>query len=418
MSPQRTDTSHPTHHRQGGRPERARRVRLLVVLAGLSAASPLATDMYVPGLPQMAQSLNADTSSAQISLTGFLIGIIVGQLVLGPLSDAVGRRPVLLWGTALFAVFSVVCGVAPTVVVLDIARVGQGIAGAAGIVVARAVVTDLFDDTASARAYSVLASITAIGPILAPLLGGALLAVASWRSVFFLLAAIGVLLVIGVLRWVPESRPRHVRTAAGAADTFRAMGRLATRRTVLAPVLALTFGGAAIFVYIAGTSFVFQDVYRLTPAVSSLVYGVNALGNMAGSLTYGGLAKRWRAETLLRTGVLVSLVGPVALVVAQLSTGGGLVTTWICLFVSVTAFGVFFPAVTTVAQSRGRAAPGATSALLGGGQFAFGAAAAPLVGLFGTQSPLPMAVIMAGCLALATAATVASGSASASSSSS
>ncbi|MFE1172297.1 multidrug effflux MFS transporter [Streptomyces sp. NPDC058773] len=379
-----------------------------MVLAGLSAVSPLATDMYVPGLPEMARSLQADVAGAQVSLTGFLIGIIVGQLALGPLSDSVGRRPVLLTGTSLFVMFSLVCSIAPSILILDVARVGQGLAGAAGIVVARATVTDLYDDARSARAFSVLASVSALGPVLAPLLGGGLLAVASWRVVFVVLAVAGALLVIGVLCWVPESLPREARASRSVRDTARSMGRLCARRTVLAPVLALTFGGASIFVYIAGTSFIFQDVYGLGPAVSSMVYGVNALGNMAGSLAYGRLARRWRPEALQRSAIAVALAGALVLTLSQIMAGAGLLLTWLCLFVSVTAFGVFFPAVTTLAQSRGRHAPGATSALLGGGQFAFGAAAAPLVGLFGTHSPLPMAVIMAACLALATAAALAS----------
>lgn len=152
-----------------------RRIRLLVVLSGLSAASPPATDMYVGALPDPARSLATDASGAQMSLTFFLVGIIVGQFVLGPLSDAVGRRPVLVSGTVLFAAFSAVCAVAPTVDVLNAARVGQGITGAAGIVVSRAVVADLFDDGELGAVFSRLGAIGAMAPVLAPLAGGVLL---------------------------------------------------------------------------------------------------------------------------------------------------------------------------------------------------------------------------------------------------
>ncbi|WP_055488697.1 Bcr/CflA family efflux MFS transporter [Streptomyces sp. WMMB 322] len=282
-------------------------MRLLVVLAGLSAASPLATDMYVPALPEVARSLQTDSAGAQVSLTGFLIGIIVGQFVLGPLSDAVGRRPVVLGGTLLFAVFSVLCGLAPTAVVLDAARVGQGIAGAAGIVVARAVMTDVFSGMQLAKKIAALGAITALGPVAAPVFGGAVLAVTSWRVVFFLLALAGLALLVGVLRWVPESLPRHDRTSGGMAGGLRAVGRVAKRRSVLAPVLSLAFGSAAVFACIAGTSFVFQDIYHQTPGVSSLVYGLNAVGNMAGSLACGRLVSRWRAETLQTASGAVAL---------------------------------------------------------------------------------------------------------------
>ncbi|MFG3258628.1 Bcr/CflA family efflux MFS transporter [Streptomyces sp. NPDC048172] len=409
MRPLRPDargTAHPPRAEKGAPRSRG---RLLLVLAGLSGASPLATDMYVPGLPDVARSLGTDASGAQTSLTAFLAGIIAGQLLLGPLSDAVGRRPVLLWGTALFTLFSLACAAAPTLAVFDAARVGQGAAGAAGIVVSRAVVTDLFDDRELAPVFSRLGAITAAAPVLAPLAGGALLLLLPWRSAFAALALVGLLLTAGVARWIPESHPPRARLGGGLSGSLRAIGRVAADRAVLAPVLTLAFGGAAVFAYIAGTTFVFQDIHHLSPAVSSLVYGVNALGNMTGSLAYGRLARRRSTETLLVASSAMALTGPVLLLLVQAvtGTGTGMLLTWLCLLLAVTAFGVFFPAVVTLAQRRGRAAPGATSALLGGGQFLLGAAASPLVGLFGTHSPAPMATVMAISLLLATLAALA-----------
>ncbi|MEV5887190.1 Bcr/CflA family efflux MFS transporter [Streptomyces sp. NPDC052020] len=391
---------------RGPRTAAARRARLLLVLAGLSAASPLATDMYVPALPDLARSLGTDAAGAQMSLTGFLAGIIIGQLLLGPLSDATGRRPVLIAGSLLFAAFSAACALAPTVEVLNAARVGQGITGAAGIVVSRAVVADLFDDRELPSVFSRLGAITATAPVLAPLLGGALLLVVSWRYVFAALAVTGLFLALGVLRWIPESHPPQARLTGGLSSSLRAIGRVAGRRAVIMPALALAFGGAAVFAYIAGTTFVFQDIYRLSPSLASLVYGVNAIGNMTGSLAYGRLAGRSSPETLLIASGTVATAGTAALLLIQTTTGSTMLLTWLCLLTAITAFGVFFPAVITIAQSRGRAAPGATSALLGGGQFLLGAAASPLVGQFGTQSPTPMATVMTSCLAAATLAAI------------
>ncbi|WP_280397244.1 Bcr/CflA family efflux MFS transporter [Nocardia carnea] len=385
----------------------ARRGRLLAVLAGLSGAAPLATDMYVPALPELARSLGTDTAGAQMSLTGFLAGIIVGQLVLGPFSDASGRRPVLFSGAVGFAVLSVACALAPTAAILDIARFGQGVAGAAGIVVARAVVTDMFDDHDIAGVYSRLGAITAAAPVVAPMAGGVLLLVLPWRGVFLVLAGIGVLLAAGVWWWIPESLPASARRPAGVMAGLRSIGGMATRSAVLAPVLALSFGGAAVFAYIAGTTFVFQDVYGLSPAAASLVYGVNAVGNMIGSLAYGRLARQQPPEVLLCASAAVALTGPTLLLAISATADPPMIVTWLCLLTSLTAFGVFFPAVVTIAQARGRSAPGATSALLGGGQFLLGAAASPAVGLFGETSPTPTAAVMAAALVSALLAAVA-----------
>lgn len=397
----------PVRSLKGPTPRHGRDVRLILILAGLSAASPLATDMYVAGLPEMARSLGTDAAAVQVSLTAFLAGVIVGQLVWGPLSDAVGRRPVLLWGTSLFAALSCLCALAPNIEVLNAARAGQGLAGAAGIVVARAVVTDLYEGVQLARTFSALGAITALGPILAPLLGGLLLSFAPWRSVFVLLTTIGLALTIGMLRWVPESLQPAARTPGGLAASLRSVGQVALQRDVAACVVTVAFGGAAVFAYIAGTSFIFQGVYHLTPASSSFVYGVNAVGNMGGSLAFGWLATRWSAESLLVAGGTAALAGSLALLITHATAGTGVPVTWSCLFVSVSAFGIFFPAVTTVAQERGRHAPGATSALLGSGQFTVGAIASPAVGLFGTHSPAPMAAVMATSLVLAVLASLA-----------
>ncbi|MFI8834997.1 multidrug effflux MFS transporter [Streptomyces afghaniensis] len=384
-----------------------KRLRLLLVLAGLSGVSPLATDMYVPALPDLARSLATDASGAQLSLTSFLVGIIAGQLALGPLSDAVGRRPVLIGGSVLFAGFSVVCALAPTVAVLNSARVGQGVAGAAGIVVSRAVVTDLFDDRELPSVFSRLGAIGAMAPVLAPLAGGALLLLVPWRYVFAVLALMGVLLAVGVWRWIPESHPPDARLTGGLATSLRAIGRVAAQPAVLAPVLALACGGAAVFAYIAGTTFVFQDIYHLSPALSSLVYGVNAIGNMSGSLAYGRLARHRSPEALLIISGILATASTAGLLLIQATTGSSMPLTWLCLLITLSAFGLFFPAVITIAQSRGRTAPGATSALLGGGQFLLGAAASPLVGVFGAHSPAPMAAVMAICLTLGTLAAIA-----------
>lgn len=382
-----------------------RRVGLLVlVLAALTAIAPLATDMYVPGFPGVARSLGATDSAVQLSLTAFLVGLAVGQLLLGPVSDNLGRRRVLLTGSTLFVGFSLVCAVAPNVEVLNLARLLEGISGAAGMVVARAVITDWFDGADAARQFSLLAALTSVAPVVAPVLGGAVLGVASWRVVFAVLAGFGVLLVVGVLGWVPESLPPHRRHSGGVSATFAAMGGLLGRRPLVGYVLTLSLVSAALFAYISGSPFVFQGIYGLSPTSYSLVFGVNALGIMASGIAFGRLARRVRVNTLLIFGVALTVVAATVLVVLLMTTGASFVATWVCLFLLVLGVGHTFPATMTIAQAVGKDVPGTTSALLGGGQFVLGALAAPLVGAFGNTSVTPMALLLlvsSGCAALA-----------------
>ncbi|GAA3115928.1 multidrug effflux MFS transporter [Streptosporangium carneum] len=376
--------------------------RLIFVLAALTAVAPLATDMYVPGFPDLARSLGTTDSSVQLSMTAFLVGLAVGQVLLGPISDATGRRRVLLAGAALFTVFSIACAVAPDVNVLNVARLLEGVAGAAGMVVSRAVLTDWFHGTPEApRRFAALSAIVSVAPVAAPVIGGLILGVASWRVVFLVLAGFGVLLVVGVLVWVPESLPVSRRRSGGLASTFRAMAGLVGRRALVGYILASSFAGAGLFTYIAGSTFVFQEVYGVSPTQYSFVFAVNALGLLASSVLFGRLSARFRVNTLLVGGLAVATVATLVLLVLVVTTGGGFVVTWVCLLLTVTGLGIILPATMTIAQSLGHDAPGAASGLLGGVQFVLGAAASPLAGLFGTASPTPMVGIMLVSFALA-----------------
>lgn len=367
---------------------------LIAVLAALTAVAPFATDMYVPGLPALADSLTASEPSVQLSMTVFLIGLAIGQVLIGPVSDSLGRRRILLAGAAAFAVLSAGCAVAPTIELFNAARFLQGFAGAAGLVVARAVITDHFPGPEAARHFSTLAVITFLAPVLAPVLGGAILAVAQWRIVFVLLAVFGALLVIGVLVRVPESLPSERRRRGGVAATLRAMADLLSRRALVGYVLTLALGSAALFTYIVGSTFVFQDVYGVSPTGYSLIFATNAMGMLAAGLAFGRLAGRIRLNALLGTGIALAIGASGALAVALATVGAGLAAVWIALFLVSAGTGLALPAATTIAQTLGSDSPGSTSALVGGGQFLCGAAAAPLVGIFGTASALPMSLLI------------------------
>ncbi|MFJ4616924.1 multidrug effflux MFS transporter [Streptomyces sp. NPDC088812] len=379
-------------------------VALVAVLGALTAVAPLATDMYVPGFPAMGEALGTSSSAVQLTMTAFLAGLVVGQLLIGPLSDGLGRRRLLLSGAAGFVLFSVVCAVAPDVTVLTGARFLQGVAGAAGMVLARAVLTDRFHGAELPRYFAVLSQVMGVAPVAAPVLGGVVLGLSTWRAVFAVLAVLGALLLFAVVRAVPESLPPERRHGGGFTSTFRAMGALLGRRSFMGYVLVIAFVSAALFAYISGSSFVFESLHGVSATTYSLIFATNAVGMLLSGAVFSRLAGRLRLNTLLSAGVGVCLLGALAQVLLVVTVGETLAGTWITLFVTAAGIGLVFPAGMSIGQAVGRSAPGAASALLGGLQFLFGALASPLVGLFGEHSSLPMALVMLIAVAAAAAA--------------
>ncbi|MFF1920443.1 multidrug effflux MFS transporter [Streptomyces sp. NPDC058221] len=394
--------SHPGSRPRSGPPASPKQLSALVaVLGALTAVAPLATDMYVPGFPSMGAALHASGSAVQLTLTAFLVGMVVGQLLIGPMSDGWGRRRLLLAGTGGFVLFSLLCAVAPNVELLTAGRFLQGFAGAAGMVLARAVITDCFRGADVPRYFALLSQILGIAPIAAPVVGGLVLSLSTWRAVFVVLAVLGGLLLFAVLRKVPETLPPERRHSGGLTGTFRTMGTLLTHRAFMGYVLVLGFTSAALFAYISGSSFVFQNVHGVSPTVYSLIFASNAVGMLIGGFTFARLAARVRLNTLLISGLAISGAGAVALLVIPALAGQSLAVSWICLFVTMSGIALIFPATMSIGQHLGGSAPGAASALIGGLQFLFGAVASPLVGLFGEDTATPMAVIMLIGLALA-----------------
>ncbi|MFC8517206.1 multidrug effflux MFS transporter [Streptomyces sp. NPDC057257] len=407
-SPSRSTASHPTDTDTvpAGPPRPA--VALIAVLGALTAVAPLATDMYVPGFPAMGEALGASSSAVQLTMTAFLAGLVVGQLLIGPLSDGLGRRRLLIGGVTGFAVFSLACAFAPNIGLLTGARFLQGVAGAAGMVLARAVLTDRFHGPRLPRYFAVLSQVMGVAPIAAPVLGGAILSVSTWRAVFAVLTVLGVLLLPAVVRAVPESLPPERRHGGGVAGTFRAMGGLLARRAFMGYVLALALAAAALFTYISGSSFVFENLHGVSSTTYSLIFATNAVGMLIAGATFSRLVGRGtRLNTLLTAGIALAGLGALAQVLLVLTVGETLAGTWATLFVTVGAIGLVFPAAMSIGQTLGRSAPGAASALLGGFQFLLGALASPLVGLFGEASSLPMALIMLIAVAAAGVALVA-----------
>ncbi|MGO1052652.1 multidrug effflux MFS transporter [Crossiella sp. CA198] len=376
---------------------RAATAFLAVLLGGCTAFGPLTIDMYLPAFPRIAADLGGTASQVQLTLTACLIGLALGQLVIGPLSDILGRRRPLLGGLAVYALTSVACVFADHIGLFVGLRFLQGVAGAAGIVIARAIVRDLYSGAAAARFYSNLMLISGLAPILAPILGGQLLRIADWHGVFVVLAAFSVVLFLAGLLGLRETLPVERRQGGGLTQTFRSIGTLLRDRAFVGYVLTSGLSMAAMFAYISGSPFVIQELYGASPQIYSLIFGVNAIGVVAVAQVNGRLAHRVHSRTLLGIGVqAVSLAGLALLAVALL--GGvelGLIGFLIPLFLMIASIGLILPTTATLAMADHPEAAGAASALLGSVQFVIGGLTAPLVGLAGQGSAVPMAAAMA-----------------------
>ncbi|MGW2487538.1 multidrug effflux MFS transporter [Streptomyces sp. NPDC001606] len=389
-------------------PAAARRTGLLVtfVLGGLTATPPLAMDMYLPALPEVTRSLHAPAATVQLTLTACLLGMALGQLVVGPMSDRWGRRRPLLTGLAVYLLATALCALAPNVETLVAFRLAQGLAGAAGIVIARAVVRDLYDGVAMARFFSTLMLISGAAPIVAPLVGGQILRVTDWRGVFVVLTVVGAALAALVWLRLPETLPPADRHDGGVPEALRAMRGLLTDLPFTGYMLAGGFAFAALFAYISASPFVIQEIYGASPQTFSLLFGLNSVGLVvAGQINGKVLVGRVRLDKVLATGLAVIVLAATALLLMSTGVLGtpGLAPVAAALFVLMSAMGITLPNAQSLALLRTRRAAGSASALLGTSSFLVGAVASPLVGVAGERTAVPMAVVQ---LTAALAATV------------
>ncbi|MDT3726177.1 multidrug effflux MFS transporter [Streptomyces sp. DSM 41972] len=386
----------------------ARRAGLLVtfILGGLTAVTPLAMDMYLPALPEVTRSLNAPAATVQLTLTACLAGMALGQLVVGPMSDRWGRRRPLLVGLVIYVVATALCAFAPTVELLVACRLAQGLAGAAGIVIARAVARDLYDGVALARFFSTLMLISGMAPILAPLIGGQVLRFTDWRGVFVVLTVLGVLLTALVWTKLPETLAPADRHGGNVREAFAPMRRLLADRVFAGYMLAGGFAFASLFSYVAASPFVMQEIYGASPQTFSLLFGLNSIGLMImGQVNGKILVGRVRLDKALGAGLAVVVAAATALLLMSLGVFGetGLVPVAVALFVLMSSMGVVMPNTQTLPLMRARHAAGSASALLGTTSFLVGAIASPLVGVAGEDTAVPMAVVQLASALVATA---------------
>ncbi|CAI0741659.1 MAG TPA: MFS transporter [Serratia grimesii] len=370
-----------------------------LVLGLLASLGPLCIDLYLPALPEMAGELNTSTSTAQLSLTAGLLGLGVGQLIFGPYSDKLGRMRPLLLSLALLLVASLWCALAPNIDQLLIARLLQGLAGAGGAVISRAIARDLYSGHELTRFFALLMLVNGLAPIIAPVLGGAMLQFMDWRGIFGVLAAIAVLLFTLASLKLHESLPAERRSKGGILAMLQSLGGLLTQRQFMGLCLTQGFVMAGMFAYIGASPFVLQQIYGLSPQMFSLCFAVNGVGLIISAQVASRLSIHFGERKVLKGGLTLAAVSSLLLLLAAaLHAPLGLLM--VPLFFSVAVIGIVGPTASSLAmQSQGDKA-GSASALIGVSMFALGACSVPLTGLGGTSS-VSMALTIVGCYAIA-----------------
>lgn len=365
---------------------------VIVVLTTLSAIGPLATDMYIPAFPEVIDSLGTTAARVQLTITAFFVGTATGQIVAGPASDRLGRRVPLIIGILLCLGGSIGCALAPDITLLTVFRVLQGIGGGFGMVLGRAVLIDMTDGPELFRTMNIMQGVGGVAPIVAPLLGGLILLVGQWREVFWVIGAMSLISLIGVLFLIPESLPPSRRHAGGFRAFLGNAGRLLRRRNFTAYLLVNGASAFAVMSYVSASTFVLQTMLGFSEQAYSVAFAINSLGMMIMSFTSARLTRTYHPRRLISIGLTIVACAALALLIGALFLG---TPVWIVLpafFLVIAPQGLIFGNGAAMASQHATDYAGTGSALLGLG-FSFSAAvAAPLVGLAGTSSSLPMAI--------------------------
>ncbi|MDP5182506.1 multidrug effflux MFS transporter [Blastococcus sp. BMG 814] len=373
---------------------------LVLVLGGLTAVGPLSGDTYLPALPTISTDLGVGHVAVQLTLTASFVGLGLGQLLAGPFSDRYGRRRLLLLGTAVYVIASLGCTLAPSIDALIGCRFAQGLGGAVGIVVSRAVVRDVYAGAAAVAFFSRLLLVFGVAPIVAPLLGVGLLHLGGWRVIFAVLSAFGAALFVAVAWTVPETLPPERRSTGGVRTTIATARTMLTSRVFLGYALACGLAFSGLFSYLGTFPFIVQEVHGQPALVYGALFALNAAGLAVATQVNARLARRVATRTLLGAGLGTYTAGALtALLLVTLDPPGGggpgLAGLGAALFVVIASLGCILPNAMALAMERFPAAAGTASALLGGLQFLLGAVIAPLVGLGGRGTAVPLGISLA-----------------------
>ena len=379
-------------------------IKLVLILGALTAFNSMSIDMYLPAFQQIARDLGVPIGTVQLSVSAFLFGSAVGQLVYGPLADRWGRKRPLLFGLALYIASTVGCALVRSGEGLLFWRVVMALGGGASIVISRAVVRDLYDTAEAARMFSLLMLVMGAAPILAPLLGGQLLLVTGWRGIFALLGLFGALSFWGALVWLPESLPVEKRIQHRPGDMVTSYGSFLRNRRYLAYALALGAIAGINFAYIAGAPQLFIELHGISPQQFGIIFGLNAAGLIGASQLNRRLLRHYKSERILAVTFGVNVLGALLLSLAATTGIGGFPAQLVLLFICLCTTGILYPNVTALALAPFATAAGSASALMGTIQYTMGATAGAFVGMFHNGTGLPMVLTMAGCSVVGTIA--------------
>jgi DHA1 family bicyclomycin/chloramphenicol resistance-like MFS transporter len=372
---------------------------LVIVLGLLTALGPFTIDLYLPALPEITRDLHTNGSAVQLTLTGTLVGLGLGQLIVGPLSDVLGRRRPLLAGIGVHIVASLLCVVSSDVLMLGTLRVVQGLGAAAATVIAMAVVRDRFTGHIAATVLSRLILVVGVSPLLAPVVGGQLLRWTDWRGVFVALAVIGAAIAVIAALTLPETLPAGRRRTGGLRTSLRDYRRLLHDRAFVGLVLVTGLSMATLFAYVAGSSFVLQEQFGFTEQQFGLAFGINAVALIGAPQLNVVLLRHFAPQRILHVALVAGAVLAIVLLACTLTGIGGLPGILAILFLILGAVGFRGPNATALALSRHGEAAGTAASLLGAVQFGVGGLAAPLVGLLGNDATAMATVIAVAAVA-------------------
>lgn len=370
------------------------RLALAFLLGMLAILGPLNIDMYLPSFPEIAKDLSASASLVQLSLTACLVGLTIGQLIVGPVSDAQGRRKPLLICIFLFALSSLFCALSPNITTLVAARFLQGFTASVGLVLSRAIVRDVFTGRELSKFFSLLMVITAVAPMVAPMTGGAILLLpfATWHTIFHVLMIIGFLLVLLIALRLKETLPLEKRIPSSIGTSVKTMGSLLKDRSFMGYALTVGFIHGGSFAYVSGTPFVYQDIYGVSPQVFSILFGINGLAIISGSFIIGRFGGIIHEKSLLRIAVITAMIAT-AVLLTMTMIHGPLATLVISIFIYMITIGMVLTSTFTLAMEKQGHRAGSASALLGMLPLLLGSIVSPLVGINETTA-VPMGAIM------------------------
>lgn len=371
---------------------------MLLGIALLSMGGPLGTDMYLPSLPEITEDLGTTASLTQLTITAFMVGMAVGQLVVGPLSDRAGRHRLLVVATVVGLVASVICALAPSIWLFVIVRFFQGAAGGAGVTLGRSMIADRLSGPAAAAALSTMMIFTSVAPIIAPVLGGAVAGLAGWRAVFWTLAGIAVAQVIVALL-LPETHPEQNRTEGNMLVVYRRMAGLFRVGPYVGHLVAFAIGFGGFFAFVSGSSFVMQEQFGMTASQFSLIFAGNACALVLANVVNARVVGKVGPARMQAIGQVLLISGGLGLLVTAL-TVHELIPVIVFTFVATIGAGLNLGNTTALAMDLAPGRAGAASALLGAGQFLAAGVVAPIVGL-GQDGLLTMATVMFSCASVA-----------------